>query len=115
MSLLLEQNEYEDERGSRISAGDIEHVGTFKYKCDGFFDWQCGKCGATHASRAFRINGVVFHCDGCGKKCLLLRSDVTYVTQAVQDAQRGQSRHAERTRTAVLKMSEAIMALNAPG
>ncbi len=81
--MKLLQTYYQDERGDSIEKGKIDCVGTYESSCDGFFTWDCGRCGASTSTRAYRIMGIVFQCPGCKTLNLLLRTDTNNIYQMV--------------------------------
>lgn len=109
--MKLQDSDYEDENGHRISRSEVEVIGTFTYKADGFFEWDCGGCGKEHASRAFKIAGVVFRCQGCRKLNLLTRTDYVYIGQIIRNAERRDSDLDKRFRSATYHLGQAVMAL----
>jgi transcription elongation factor Elf1 len=72
----LVDKDYLSENGKTISAEEIDVLATFSFGSDGFFTWTCGSCGKVHNSRAFQVVGIVYHCDSCGSKNLLVRTDI---------------------------------------
>ena len=109
--MLLEQDSYADELGKTVQAGQIEAIGTFKYGGDGFFTWECPHCRERAGFRAFAINGVVFTCDKCKKRALLLRSDVRFVTGIVSDYNKRRPATDEVIRNALEHLGQAISCL----
>ena len=81
----LQQEVYEDDNGIAVPVDKVDGLGTFNHVCDGFFRWTCGNCGEEHSNRMFRIAGVVVKCQpGCGRNILLVRTNCTAVTEALQ-------------------------------
>ena len=103
----LSDKEYEDEHGKMVPSEQIDCLGSYKYHCDGFFQWTCGRCGVQHASRWYRVAGLVWYCgrprttyfetigpdrlsipftvydEGCGAKNLLVRTNCAEITESL--------------------------------
>jgi len=86
--MFLNDQRYEDESGRFIDRNEIEVLGTYEHMADGFFKWQCGLCNSVDSTRAFKIGGVVFKCRECGKKNLLIRTDIKFINQKMANADR---------------------------
>jgi len=105
--MYLAENYYVDEIGQSINASQIPNdvlLGTYKGKCDGFFEWQCPHCKEIITGREFRTNGCIHICPKCGKKALLIRTDCGYVSSVMQ----AHERHYEKLR---VKLDRAIAQL----
>ncbi len=109
--MLLEQKSYADENGGDVAADQIQAIGTFTYGADGFFQWECPHCQARHDSRAFAINGVVYTCDKCKKRALLLRSDTRFVTGIVSDYNKRRPATDDVIRRALEHLGQAVVCL----
>lgn len=109
--MLLEQESYPDENGYDVDAHQIEAIGTFKYRVDGFFQWECPHCRERDDTRAFGINGVVYTCKKCKKRALLLRSDTRFVTGIVSDYNKRRPATDDVIRHALEHLGQAITCL----
>ena len=94
----LQQEAYEDDNGHALPASKIEGLGTYSHVGDGFFQWTCGSCGYEGHNRMFSISGVVIKCEGCEKMILLVRTNCTAITEALQAKWVSEEQAAENTR-----------------
>jgi hypothetical protein len=83
--MRLGQKEYVDDNGNKIDSSLVECITTYYHIADGFYEWDCSNCKEKHTSRAcgWDINGQVLVCNKCGKRNLLLRSDVAMVKKGI--------------------------------
>jgi hypothetical protein len=93
----LQQEKYETEGGAPINAEAIDHLASYTYIADGFYNWMCSGCGLEHNDRWIAVSGRVHECSGCGKMNLLVRTDCT----AIQDALQGKWQSEERDKELV--------------
>lgn len=110
----LQDDKYEnyDRKGEDdrwIPAEQITCLAPYKYICDGFLTWECGKCGKEHSDRMFSTSGVVVQCGrprdvygnakdgtlsekplglvydgGCGALNLLVRTNCLAISEALK-------------------------------
>lgn len=84
MFTLLGQETYLDENGRAVDAIAIEHIAPYRYKVDGFFEWQCGYCLRVYASRGVgSIAGQVLSCQYCQHRSLLVKTNTHEINNAI--------------------------------
>lgn len=103
---------YEDENGRNLKRSEIDSLGTYEYKTDGFFNWECGLCKNEHSSRGFKIGGTVWTCNKCGKKNLLIRTDFQYLNQILKRSEKNDSEAEDRIRAGLNYLGQAISSLS---
>jgi len=109
--MILNDEKYEDEHGKYIDRNEIEFLGTYEHMADGFFKWQCGNCNHVAQYRAFRISGTVFKCTECQKKNLLIRTDIRFIHQKMNAADRNDTACEVRINKALNHLGLAISEL----
>ena len=84
---VLSQEKYKDDNGHDLDASEVEHIGTYKHVCDGFYSWRCSACGHVQGSRScgWSIAGMVEACPQCGTKNLLLRNDIDWINDRLSE------------------------------
>lgn len=111
MKMYLADETYENEDGQQIRSDEIDCLGTYELKCDGFFRWICGDCGHEARSRAFRIGGTVWKCLECGKRNLLARTDMRFLLQVQRNAERCDGEAQRAIKESLNYLGQAITAL----
>ncbi|WP_455387511.1 hypothetical protein [Petrachloros mirabilis] len=111
--MYLDDERYEGENGRQIPRGQIDFVGTYRHKMDGFFEWECGnhECRKSHASRAYKIMGTVWTCSECHKKTLLLPTDIRRITQTIRAANNRETSAEIAISKALKHLAQGIAAL----
>ena len=109
--MLFNDETYENEKGAYISKNEIDCLGTYEHMSDGFFKWNCGNCGKVEQSRAYRIGGIVFVCRVCGKKSLLVRTDIRFLNQMIANAQRNDTSAEKAIKKALVHLGQGISEL----
>jgi len=74
----LSQETYVDGGGKSVTADIVEVLTPYKQLIDGFYQWECAKCGKEHDSRScgWYIMGQVLNCKGCGTNNLLVPTNI---------------------------------------
>lgn len=109
--MFLNDERYEDEKGNYLEKSEIDCLGTYEYGVDSFFKWSCGSCSHESRSRAYKIGGVIFTCDKCNKKNLLVRTDIKFVNQKMRNADRNDTTAEEAIRRALHHLGQGIAEL----
>lgn len=109
--MFLNDEKYEDDNGRFIDRSEIDTIGTYEFGGDGFFKWACGNCSEIKQSRGFKIGGTVWKCSSCGKKNLLARTDIKFITQITRTAERRDSELEGAVRNALRHLGQAVSAL----
>lgn len=73
----LGQKFYKDDNGRDVDASLVQFLAPYLHVCDGFYNWECGRCGREDSSRAcgWPIAGQVLKCSGCGAMNLLVKTN----------------------------------------
>ena len=80
----LNQESYKDDNGKEIPASKVQCLAPYKHIVDGFYKWECGRCGKEHGSRScgWPIAGQVLECDGCQTMNLLVKTNCEEIDKA---------------------------------
>ncbi len=111
--MFLNDERYEDELGRFVERHEIDCLGTYKHTMDGFFTWCCGMCKKESSTRAHKIGGTVRVCpdSNCQKKNLLVRTDIRFVNQKMQAADRNDTSAERAIANALSHFGQGIAAL----
>lgn len=86
MFTMLDQEAYKDDNGRDVAASEVDFIAPYKHICDGFYNWECGRCRREHSSRScgWSIAGQVLKCEGCGAQSLLVKTNTIQIDELVK-------------------------------
>lgn len=96
----LAQTTYKNDNGNPVDAGTVEVLAAYKHIADGFYNWDCSKCGHGHSSRScgWPIAGQVLACDKCKSMNLLVRTNCEETDKALRLLFQNEEREKELAR-----------------